>query len=295
MAIGTTKARRLGDAELATSRYDQVSGLLVAVLVVLGFITLMMFLVWLSTRLFWVQPAVPVTILEDVGGGGSGQVLGGQQELEEPSPEELQEVTEPPIEMSIESIAAVVSTEAVELEALDGSTSLGTGEGTGTGPGRGPGPGGPGTSDGIPAWERWELVMSAKTDAEYARQLDFFGIELGVAGGGSPVVEYVSNLSAANPTVRRGEPKDEKRLNFLHRSGELRAADRRLVAKAGVQAEGKVVFQFYSDGLYQQLLTLEAQRKGTRRIREVRKTIFGVRGTGGRYELYVIDQQYIGA
>src|SRR5687768_11277774 len=148
MATDTSRIRRAAADELATSRYDQVSGLLVAVLFVLGFITLMMFLVWLSTRLFWVQVAVPVTILEDVGGGGSGQVLGGEQELEEPSPEELQEVTDPPIEMSIESIAAVVTTEAVQLEALDGSTSLGTGEGSGTGPGRGPGPGGPGTSDG---------------------------------------------------------------------------------------------------------------------------------------------------
>jgi hypothetical protein len=295
MATGTSRIRRTAADELATSRYDQVSGLLVAVLFVLGFITLMMFLVWLSTRLFWVQVAVPVTILEDVGGGGSGQVLGGEQELEEPSPEELQEVTDPPIEMSIESIAAVVTTEAVQLEALDGSTSLGTGEGPGTGPGRGPGPGGPGTSDGIPAWERWELTMSAKSDAEYARQLDFFEIELGVAGGGSPVVEYVTKLSAPSPTVRKGDPKDEKRLNFLHRSGELRAADRRLVAKAGVQTDGKVVFQFYNDKLYQQLLTLEAQRKGSRRIKEVRKTIFGVRGTNGRYELFVMDQQYIGA
>ncbi|HEX5102292.1 MAG TPA: hypothetical protein VFV87_00675, partial [Pirellulaceae bacterium] len=58
---------------LGVSRYDQVAGLLVAVLVLLGFITLMMFLIWLSTRMFWVAPAVPVTLL-DVGGGGSGQL-----------------------------------------------------------------------------------------------------------------------------------------------------------------------------------------------------------------------------
>jgi hypothetical protein len=197
-------------------------------------------------------------------------------------------------ESTIEAISAVVTAEAVELDALEGDTSVGRGEGTGTGDGRGPGPGGPGTSDGIPAWERWEVRMSAKSVDEYARQLDFFKVELGVAGGGSPNVEYITNLSAAKPTVRIGDPKDERRLNFLHRSGELRAADRQLAARAGVQTDGRIVFQFYSPEMYTNLLTLENIHKGDRRIKEVRKTIFGLRGTAGRYEFYVIDQQYIG-
>jgi hypothetical protein len=47
--------------------------------------------------------------------------------------------------------------------------------------------------------------------------------------------------------------------------------------------------------MYQSLLTLENARKGKRRIAEVRRTIFGLRSAGGRYEFYVIDQQYIGS
>ena len=74
------------------------------------------------------------------------------------------------------------------------------------GDGRGKGPGGPGTSDGIPAYERWEIRMSAANLDEYAKQLDFFKVEIGVAGGGSPNVDYVSNLAAAKPTVRVGDP-----------------------------------------------------------------------------------------
>jgi hypothetical protein len=280
---------------LRVSRYDQVAGLLVAVLVVLGFITVMMFLVWLSSRIFWVQPAVAVTVLEDVGGGGAGQLATGQQDLEEPNPEELQELTEPPIEQTIQAISSVVSVQAQELDALQGDTSTGRGEGDGMGDGRGPGPGGPGTSDGIPAWERWEIRMSAASLPEYARQLDFFQVELGVAGGGIPTVEYISNLSAAKPTVRVADPKDERRLRFLHRSGELRQADRELAAKAGVKTDGRIVFQFYSQQTYNTLLALEAARKGSRRIKEVRRTVFGVRGTAGKYEFYVLEQHYIGA
>jgi len=279
---------------LRVSRYDQVAGMLLATLMVLGFVTLMMFMVWLSNRLFWVTPAVPVTVLEDVGGGGSGQVYGSEQQLEEPSPEEVVQPTEIPIEQTLDSISTVVAAKAQDIEAVYGSTSLGSGDGKGTGDGRGKGPGGPGTADGIPAYERWEIRMAATNLDEYAKQLDFFQVELGVAGGGNPNVDYISKLSDGKPTVRIGNPQDERRLRFLQRSGELRAADRRLAEKAGVKTDGRIVFQFYSDATYKSLLALEAARKGNRRIKDVRRTVFGVKANRGRYEFYVIDQQYMG-
>jgi hypothetical protein len=279
---------------LRVSRYDQVAGGVLALLLVLGFVTLMMFLVWLSNRLFWVSHAVPVTVLEDVGGGGSGQVFGGEQQFEEPSPEEFREVQDTPLTETIDSIASIVTAKAQDLDAIEGSQSLGTGEGSGTGSGKGKGPGGPGTGDGIPAYERWEIRMSPANLEEYAKQLDFFQVELGVAGGGVPDVAYVSNLAQAKPKVRTGDPKNERRLRFLHRSDELRAADRQLAAKAGVKTDGRIVFQFYNENTYQTLLRLEAERKGQRRLADVRRTVFGVRSVRGRYEFYVIDQQVVG-
>jgi hypothetical protein len=82
----------------------------------------------------------------------------------------------------------------------------------------------------------------------------------------------------------------------LHRSGELRQADRQLAAKAKVRTDGRIVFQFYDDRMYQALFGLENARKGNRRIAEVRRTVFGVRETTpGAYEFFVIDQQYVGA
>jgi hypothetical protein len=138
--------------------------------------------------------------------------------------------------------------------------------------------------------------MSAANLDEYAKQLDFFKVELGVAGGGNPNVDYISNLSSGTPKVRTADPKDEHRLRFLHRSGELRAGDRQLAERAGVKTEGRIVFQFYDQATYQMLLALEAAQKGNRRIKEVRRTVFGVRTLrGGRYEFYVIEQQYLGA
>src|SRR6185503_4094646 len=102
------------------------------------------------------------------------------------SPEEVVQPTEVPIEQTLDSISTVVASKAQDIDAVYGSTSLGSGDGKGTGDGRGKGPGGPGTADGIPAYERWEIRMAATNLDEYAKQLDFFQVELGVAGGGNP-------------------------------------------------------------------------------------------------------------
>src|SRR5262245_24019692 len=137
--------------ELRLSRYDQVSGMLLAALIVMGVVTLAMFLIWLSHRLIFVTPAVPVTVLEDVGGGGSGTVLGNQPQFEEPSSAEMPQAaaSEVPVAQTLESIGTMVAAKVQDFDAVVGSPSVGSGQGTGMGDGRGPGPGGPGTSDGI--------------------------------------------------------------------------------------------------------------------------------------------------
>jgi hypothetical protein len=66
-------------------------------------------------------------------------------------------------------------------------------------------------------------------------------------------------------------------------------------AKAGVKTDGRVVFQFYSEDLYKKLLALEVVHKGNRRVKDIRRTIFGVQSHNGQYEFYVIDQQFLGA
>lgn len=276
---------------LAVSAYDRVAGWLLALLVVLGTTTLVMFLIWLSSRRYRVVPAVPVTVLEDVGGGGSGLARGGEA-WEEPSPEELH--MQPPLPDLTPALSALLQTRMQDLQALEGTTSQGRGDGQDTGEGRGQGPGGLGSGEGVPAAERWLLRLTAEDLAEYARQLDFFGIELGVAGGGDRQVTYVSRLASDRPVVRRGDPREEHRLRFLHRQGALRQADRQLVAKAGVRVEGRVVFQFFSDALYQKLLALEAAHKGNRPLADVRRTEFGVRKTSGGYEFFVIRQLWAG-
>ncbi len=290
------KANGATEVHLKRSLHDQVSGMMLSALWFLGFIVLLMFLVWLTSRFVWTRPPVPVMVLEDVGGGGSGaSAEAGAQEFDEPAPDEAEEFKEPDPEQTLTMLTEIVATSVDLLDTAARNAGSGKGEGTGQGDGRGKGPGGPGTSDGVPAWERWEVRLSPKNLGEYAKQIDFFKIELGVAGGGSPVVDYVTNVSRAKPTVRAGDPKAETRIRFMQRTGELREADRSLADKAGVKIQGRVVFQFYPKEVYDNLLRLEHEKLATggpnRRIKDVRRTIFGVRPQGNGYEFYVIDQE----
>lgn len=283
---------------LQVSAYEQASGLLLAGLVLVGFLAGVMGVGWYSTRLWITKPlAVKVgTAPKDVGSkpGGKGDGLGERpivQEFEEPAAGEAP-TAEPKIEtLDAISLAAAQPEVLAEFHLGEHSSLKGKGKGNKDGDGDGDTEG-PGTEPGVPAWERWEVRLNAATTDEYARQLDFFQIELGVAGGGNPSVTYISQVAAAQPRVRTGNPRDEKRLRFLHRSGALRDADRKLAAKAGVDTEGKVVCQFYSQPMYDQLLALENAAMSPRPISAVRRTVFGVREVAGRFEFYVISQEY---
>src|SRR4051812_49430355 len=141
--------------KLDVSAQDRASSMVVALLVILGLIVFLMFAIWLSSRLNIKAPPVPVTIVDDLGGGGSGNGQpGGEQSLEEVSPEEVKDLQEVKVDQTLQAVTDAVSTQAQNLEAIEGGASgLGNGQGTGTGDGRGPGPGGPGKATQLPDWE----------------------------------------------------------------------------------------------------------------------------------------------
>ena len=274
-------ATKSGMETLGTTRHEQASAMLSSILLLLGVITTGMVLAWLSATIVWNRPKAPRTTV-DVGGGFNGDSpTGGEKELDVPGPDEARDVmvVEGQGDQAFESITSMVSSQALAWDDEDSVR-------------RKKGPDGLGDKDGIPAWERWEIKFSARDIEVYAQQLDFFKVEIGVAGGGSDVIDYCSNLSGPNPTRRVGTPKLEKRLFFVFKTGTLREADRTLARKAGIEVLGRVVFQFYTPEMYKQLLTMENVRMGKRRISEVKKTTFGLRGTPGKWEFYVLDQQY---
>ena len=258
--------------------------MLVALLIVVGLLVLLLLMVWLTKKMLIGPRVVPIEMLEP--GGGEGR-LGTEKGFEEPDVQEVDDILEPAFEDTADAIAQTVSTRLAFLEELEYGVA-----GAGAGGKLDRGPGGRGNADIIPRWERWEIRYDSTNLADYARQLDFFGIELAATGGGKKMIEYAANLSQSPPSRRTGAPDKEERLYMLWRGGPLERADRELLTAAGIDVRGRVLVQFFPEKLEQSLAMLENAYAKERKVTEVRKTVFGVRSSGQSYEFYVTDQQY---
>lgn len=271
--------------------------MLLALLILLGTIAFCLFVAWLGMKvLFPPMKSVPVR-LEQVGGGFLDGVVGESMQLDSPTPQDIaaeSDLTDPELQETLTTVLEAVALHEADLddptESLEETDKKGGGQQTGDGNKPGFGYGGPGRP-GIPPQMRWEISYAdGQTLDIYARQLDFFKIELGVLGIGQ--VTYAKNLSKGKPEVYKGPSGADKRLYMTWRVGRLKEADRDLMAKAGVSAGGKVVLQFYPDETEQLLLHAEHDFKG-RDASTIRKTRFGVRPAGKGYEFYVIEQTYL--
>lgn len=274
-----------GQYELPVSPYERVASLVIALLILVGLAVGIMFLLWLTSRIFTSQAAVPVT-LEPIGEGGG---FADATELD-PNVETVgQEIEfeEPEFQDTLATIADAVATKAALLETPTFDHQTGTAKGGPLGDGRAPGfgPGKPGKP------RHWEVVfLEGNTISTYARQLDYFKVELGVLMPGNRV-EYVKNLSNAKPDRSSGAADAEQRYYLTWQKGGLREADLELLAKAGVDPGNRPILKFIPPELEAHLVQLERQRAG-KNADKVRATYFAIREQGGGYEFYVRDQTY---
>lgn len=294
--------------ELKVSLYDQVSSMLIAMIMMVGFFVTLMFLIWLTTVLIFGRAPIEVEYIEEIAGRGE-HAKGYERDLEEPGEEELDELLEPQLEAALEAVTDVLSTQEAKLDALQTDATQ-SGKGKGKGDSRQAGPGGEGENI-IPRWERWQIKYNTTTINAYAEQLDYFKIELGAAGGGRVRVDYAKQLARARPIRRDGTGDQEKRLYFSWKQGKLKEYDRRLLQKAGIPVAGRVIMQFIPNGLphgktresskalwksaedlENQLAALERAYAKGKHVTEFKRTVFGVRGRGSGYEFYVISMQF---
>ncbi len=284
--------------------YDKAAALLIASLIFAGFFDALMFFLWLTPMLDFGKDQVAIEIVLDIAGRGD-HAEGYERDKEPPGVEELEEFMEPEVEMLLEAVTDVVSTTAAAWDSV-ATDATAPSHGTGAGDSRPPGPLGEG-EDIIPEWERWELKYNTSTIDQYARQLDFFKIELGAVGGGHPQVDYAMNFST-NVKKRKGPGDAEQRIYFTWSEGKLKQYDNTLLSQSGIPTQRRIVCQFIPPSLRQNLLNKELQfamdRMGIKKpldqmtrndyvpiFKKLAKTIFGVRRSGGKYEFYVISQR----
>ncbi|MCS7305641.1 MAG: hypothetical protein NZ602_11120 [Thermoguttaceae bacterium] len=273
----TSEGQAGADERLKTTAYDRVSSWILTLLVVVGLAVGLLWLAWWTARRETPQTAVPV-VPEQINTEEDFDLptaLAGP-----PSPAELQkEIPWPQQEISpsLNLLAEVVRQQPERWE-----------EPTWNRPG---GQGGSGQTLGGRALG-WEIRFDPGNTLEtYAKQLDFFGIELGVLLPNNQIL-YVADLSKAQPTVRQGPADQELRYYFTWRQGELLSADRELLSKAGVDPKDRLILKFLPDKWAAYLAELEKKHAADKK-QKIHKTRFGVRPAGEEgYEFYVLEQTY---
>ena len=102
--------------QLQVSRYDQVSSMLIALLILVGTVVSLMLIVWLTTQIFLSQAVVEVELMDI--GEGEGLLAGGM-ELEGPIEEEIgmeTDLDEPAVQDTLAAIADAVGAQAALLD-----------------------------------------------------------------------------------------------------------------------------------------------------------------------------------
>jgi hypothetical protein len=129
------------------------------------------------------------------------------------------------------------------------------------------------------------------TALEYARQLDYFGIELGaIAKNGQ--IQYASHLSQPRPERRIGKKSEEQRMTITWKRGNLSALDGKLLTKAGITTTDKTFAHFYPIAVETRLLKLQKAYAG-HDAGEIRRTRFKIRSQTSdpqAFEFYVTEQ-----
>lgn len=295
MAVASGRSQPpIAPQALQATLLDRVSSFLMAAIAGLIISAGILSVAWFATRLPRRSLAVPVEIVELTGGsedGAVGETLEVDSLLPPAEDASLAEVVsdETEIKETLETILDSSET-AVELtqEQLDtglqNTGKVGARKGTGRRSlGSGPGQGG------FPREQRWLIrYPEGQTFEEYAKQLDFFGVELGTIRDGK--LALVSNFSAAKPSVRTVESgKDETRLYMTWQGGNRRQADLQAFRKAGIDVGGAPILQFYSKDAENRLAALELEYKN-KKVSEIRRTYFEVKTERGSYEFYVTRQ-----
>jgi hypothetical protein len=213
--------------------------------------------------------------------------MGLKRDLEPPGIEEVPDLIEPQLQDTLSALSTAISAKTALLSDDDIDSEMETGHGAGYGDNR---RSGTGTGSG-PAEPRREIRFEPESLRQYARWLDFFGIELGVLGQDNKVY-YAYNLSRDAPGVRVGDPAQDQRLYMNPANSEFAALDRRLAAKAGIAEKGAIILQFFPPETQAILIALERKRAGGRKPEQIRHTVFRVTAVAERFEFSVEEQSY---
>lgn len=283
---------------MRTTQYDKASaGMIAAVAGLLG-LTGLLIAIWFTNRIPAPPEPVPIEIIEMPGGYEDGnpddtpELESPAEEIPDPAIAETQDdqvQIEELLETIVELSDSAQQMEAIESESSANSGKVGSASGTG---GRPLGMGGSGKG-GFSRAQRWRIKFDDGDLITYAKQLDFFNIELGALFKDGRLI-FIKDMSRPTPAKREVQTGDgEERLYMTWKGGSRKQADAAMFKKAGVpNAESAMLMHFYAPETEQLLARTELAYRN-RKTSEIRSTFFTVRKDGTGYKFVVTSQSYL--
>lgn len=270
--------------ETKVSRYDILNGALVASITLFGFLTAVLFLIWLTTVLEFKREAPAMIAYEEPFGDEKPE--GYEDDILEPGVEEFPEVEEPVLKDALEAVTDAVSSVRASLEQVDGDSEV---MGKGRGVGSIDGGDGTGGGDVIPEYKRWKIEYESSDINVYARQLSFFKIDIGAVSINSNDIDRIKDAGGSMRIVNSDRKREKKSIYFAHEKQRLQRWDARLATKAGVNMTGRNTVQFYPNETRAILRQVEGEylRSISRTLPEVRRTYFRIEEAGGGFRFKV--------
>lgn len=286
------------ETSMRTNKVDQTSSFLLSLVLLIGLAVFLLALLFFMRSMSSTVKIVKLT-QEAVEGRGLN-AEGFERDFDPPGAEEVEQLTEPAMEQSLQMVTDAISSISASLESIEsGMTAAGIG--TGKGDSRQAGAEGEGEKI-VQRSERWELKFTARDRRNYVLQLESFKMDVGAIGGGIATVDYVTNVASA-PSKKSATSKEFKgKLYFMSTTlNVLEQYEKQILQNAGVPIAGRQILKFVPKQTEDVLAQAEAnyymeKRNKEFRLTDIAKTVFECRQKkkGGGYEFVVIDQRYLG-
>ncbi len=276
------------NVETKSSIYDRVNAILIAALVMFGFLFAVLFLIWVTTVVDFSGPSgIHVELTGET--PGEEKPKGEADDAEDPGVEEYPEVETPQLANALEAVADSVSSIQGALEKRSGSAKQ-MGRGSGFGSREGGGSGG----DGIPEYKRWIINYSAADTDTYAKQLSFFSIDIGVVSESKQSIKRLVDPGGARRVISSDRKTEAKNIYFVHKKQRFLAWDRALAERAAIDTKAALTVLFYNDQTRQIIRVVEATKLKElgKTLADVKNTIFKVVPSGNGYKFEVTDIIY---
>ena len=253
------------NVQINTSRGDRVNGILIASLVMFGFLFAVLFAVWWFHEIPVARntylppppppPTTPITPVED---DFESDVV------------EFEGSTGTPLEDLIETVNPSV----VNFSDVKGAP--GDGIGDVPGPGRDPQTVPP---SGV-AGPQWSVVQASDDLESYQRKLDFFGIEIGAVHKTRDQVWRITKLSTEKIVTESTRSAESRVRYFVNKKKRLQQWDRQTIAAAGVDLQDVIAVHFYPSELVEEMQQLVDAKYGDH-ASKLQQVTFKIAGAAG--------------